>query len=487
MGVRDDHLQVAMRLARSILAVALLTGGVLAWASAVAQAGTFPVEACTSSVSYANHSWLFSTNNPTYIESHTVCGEPPVANNPPKLVNVSLGDSLGAGGVPVGAKGAWTFTALPGTTISDVHGVDQLMKVGGNNGWNVYLSSQDTEGHDHVAQTCATSAFENECGVGGPFDVPGLKATTMSIGAECDAEEYEPGRYFTTCARGNEFGHATRAEIDEATVMINDPTPPSNVTGSDIPAGAQHGTITIQGSATDTIAGLVSLSVIDKNNKTIGGPITVPGGCDYSQMTPCPTDASSVSVPVNTEELPDGTNEIRVVAINAAQDQETSPAYTITVENHPTSGGGGGGGDGGGGGTGGSGGGSTGGTGGSGSTNQGGGATSSHEEPPATKPEGSSLLPSLPLRLTNTRVKHHELLLYGSGPLSNAVVWVTLRAHGHEHHPWTVQRKVRLTRRRFRCSLRIPSGWQAAHATLELLYKGGAVYRRTRLQRNIRI
>jgi hypothetical protein len=481
MGVRADHVQVAMQ-ARAILATVLLAAaGIVAFAPSTAIAGTFPEEACTSSVGYTNHSWVFSTNNPTFIESHTVCGEPPVANNPPKLFNVSLGDSLGAGGVPVGAKGAWTFTAPTGTTISDVHGVDQLMKVGGNKGWNVYFSSEDTEGHNQLEQTCATSSFENECGVGGPFDVPGLKAKTLTIGAECDAEEYEPGRYFTTCARGNEFGHAVRAEIDEVTVMLNDPTPPSNVTSTNIPTGAQHGTITINGSATDTIAGLSSLSVIDKNNKIIAGPITVPGGCDYSQMTPCPTTATNISLLINTEELPDGTNEIRVLATNAAQDQETSPTYTITVENHPTTG------DGGDSGTGDDGG-DTDGTGdttdGSKNTSQGG--TANHEEPPQNKTgdQGTTSLPYLPVKLTKTRIHHHELLLYGTGPrTSSAVVWITLTAHRHNARKWTAQSRIRLTRERFRCSIRLPSRWQHVHATLEILYKGGTTYRLTRIRK----
>ncbi len=466
-----------MRTLRAILATGLLTAGLLAWVPSVAFAGTFPVEACTSSVNYENHSWAFSTNDPTFIESHTVCGEPSAVENPPKLINLSLGDTLGPGGVPVGAKGTWTFTAPTGTTISDVHGEDYLMKVGGNNGWNVYLSSEDAEGHSQLAQTCATSYLENECRTGGLFDVPGLKAMTATAGVECDAEEYEPGHYFTTCARGNEFGHAVRTEFDDVTVMLNDPTPPSNVLGSNVPTGPQHGTITINGSATDTIAGLVSLSVIDKNNKIVGGPVVVPGGCDYSQMTPCPTSATSVPLPINTEELPDGTDEVRVVATNAAHDQETSPTYTITVENHPAKGG-----SGGGGGTGGT-------TGGPGSTGQG-GAPTTHEEPPQSKTGGqvTTILPLLPLKLSKIRVQHGRLLLYGTSPVvNNAVVWITLTAHRHGHRPWTVQSKVRLTRPRFRCSIRLPSGWRRVRATLETLYKGGTAYRLTRLDRIVLI
>ncbi len=469
------------RTIRAILVTALFAGGLLAWASSAAVAGTFPVEACTSSVGYENHIWAFSTNNPTYIESHTTCGETPVSGNPPKLVNLSLGDTLGAGGVPVGTKGEWTFTASTGETISEVAGSDSLMKVGGNMGWNVYLESEDAEGHTHLEQTCATSAEENECAVGGPFQVPGLKAKTVTIGAECDAEEYEPGHHFTTCARGNEFGHAVRTEFDDVTVMLDDPTPPSNVSGSNIPNGAQHGTITINGAATDTIAGLLSLSVIDKNNKIIGGPVTVPGGCDYSQMTPCPTNAASLQLPVDTEELPDGTNEIRVLATNAAHDQETSSPYTITVENHPTGGGGGGGGT-----TGGTGGGTTGGTG--GTNGQGSGIATNHEEPPSNKTGGQGMtgLPLLPLKLTKTRVQHGELRLFGTSPiLARAVVRITLAGQQHRHHPRAVQSTVKLNRPHFRCSIRLPSAWRHVRANIEILYRGGTTYRLTAIHRTV--
>jgi hypothetical protein len=465
---------------RAILAIALLAGGLLAWASSAAVAGTFPVEACTSSVNYENHSLVFSTNNPTYIESHTVCGEPSAVENPPTLVNLSLGDTLGPGGVPVGAKGTWTFTAPAGTTISDVHGDDYLMKVGGNEGWNVYLSTEDTEGHSQIAQTCATSYLENECRTGGLFDIPGLKAATVTAGVECDAEEYEPGHYFTTCARGNEFGHAVRTEFDDVTVMLDDPTPPSNISGSSIPSGPQHGTITINGTATDTIAGLVSLSVIDKNNKIIGGPVTVPGGCDYSQMTPCPTTATSLQLPVNTQELPDGTNEIRVLATNAAHDQEASSPYTITVENHPT-----GGGTGGGGGTTSGTGGTTGGTG--GTSGQGSGTGTNREEPPQDKTggQGTTGLPPLPLKLTTTRVRHGELRLSGTSPvLTRAVVRITLTTNKHGLRPRKVQSTVRLTRH-FRCAIRLPSVWRHVRATIEVLYRGSTTYRLTIIHRII--
>ncbi len=123
-------------------------------------------------------------------------------------------------------------------------------------GWNVFLESEDSEGHMQIAQTCATSAEENECAVSGPFDVTGLDAKTVAIGAECDAEEYAPGHTYTTCGRGNEFGHAVRAGLNFATITPADPTGPSSVTASGIPTEAQHGSITISGSATDTVAGL---------------------------------------------------------------------------------------------------------------------------------------------------------------------------------------------------------------------------------------
>jgi hypothetical protein len=434
--------------------------------------GRFNIEACTAAVGYENNSWVFSTNNPTYIESHTVCGEPPISGNPPTLANLSLGDTLGPLGVPVGAAGAFKVAAPAGTTISEVSGTDLLMKVGGNLGWNVYLESEDFAEHVQVAQTCATSAEENECASGGPFQMSGLNAKSVTIGAECDAEEYEPGHSYTTCARGNEFGHAVRAEFDSVTVTITDTIPPTAVTGSKIPTGPQHGTITISGSAMDTIAGLLSLSVIDSTSKTIGGPVTVPGGCDHSLLEPCPTSANELSLPLNTEMLADGTDQIRIVATNAAHEETISPAYTLTIENHPPPPPGGGGSGG----------------------NQGGGSTGTQttttntETKPPSGPGGTGKnpLPPLPAKLTMRHRHHDKLLLAGTAPVNTpGVLRFTIRGRLGNHRRWAKKTRITLSRASFHYTFRLPKGLRQGSATIEVLYPASNSYAATRLYRKL--
>ena len=106
--IRPPRLKAARSLVVSLGALlALAASGA---APPVAQGyvvGQYSVEACTAAVNYENHSWTFVTNDPTYIESHNTCGEAPLSGDPPSLAYLSLGDTLGAHGVPVGAAGSW--------------------------------------------------------------------------------------------------------------------------------------------------------------------------------------------------------------------------------------------------------------------------------------------------------------------------------------------------------------------------------------------
>lgn len=434
--------------------------------------GEFTVEACTPSVSDANHSWTFSTNDPSNIESHSACGEPPLAGNPPTLANLSLGETLGALGVPVGTAGRLRFKAPVGTTIREVSGDDVLMKVGGNMGWNVYLESEDTEGHTHVEQTCATSATENECAVAGPFSVPGLHANAITIGAECNAEEYEPGHTYTTCARGNEFGHAIRAGFNTVAVTLADPFPPTNVTASGIPLGPQHGTITIAGSATDPVAGLVSLSVSDNTGTVVGGPVSVAATCNYSLPTPCPTAVSDVKLPLNTEALPDGEDQVRVLATNAAHEEAASSVYTLTVANHqPTV---------------------SGGAGGLShnetASNPPGTANATTPPPPLSDDtgQGSREHRRLQIRLAKPHLRHDILVLGGTTPTDAiGTMRCTLRGQFGDGRRWFRTTQISLTRGRFSCKIRLGRSLVRGHLSFEIAYSGSASYQPVLLRRKL--
>jgi hypothetical protein len=433
--------------------------------------GEFPVEVCTAAVNYENHSWTFHTNNPTYIEAHTTCGESPTSGNPPTLANLSLGDTLGPGGVPVGTSGQWQFTAPPGTTIAEISGNDTLTKVGGNRAWNVYLATEDQEAHKQIAQTCTTTAEENECAAGGPFTIPGLNAQAITIGAECNAEEYAPGKTYTTCARGNEFGHAARAGLNSITVTLNDPNPPTNITASNIPTTPQHGPVTITGSATDTDAGLLSLSVINSSGETIAGPVS-PGACNYSLLTPCPTTATELPLTINTETLPEGPNQIRIRATNAAHDETLSTTYTLPVTNHnPTN------------------------------TNE----VEPHKEntrgpttvstttvtsaPPPTSSTTTTTGPHRPhlqIRLSELKIRHHVLSLSGSVASNiKSTLQLSIRARLRDGRHWATKITVPLHHSKFYFTVYLTHSLLYNRTTLELYFPGNSYYQATRLQRTL--
>jgi hypothetical protein len=456
----------------SLAAVAAVLTGALVLpapgALAAAPAGQFSVEACTPAVGYENQSWQFTTNNPSYIEAHSTCGEPPLSGDPPTLANLALGDTLGSFGVPVGASGNWTFEAPEGTSIAEVSGSDTLMKVGGNHGWNVDLQSEGSEGHTTLAQTCATSPAENECAVGGPFQITGLDARTVTIGAECDAEEYAPGKTYTTCARGNEFGHAARAGLNYVTVTLNDTTPPADVTGSNIPTESQHGNVTIDGSATDTIAGLLTLTAINSEGHPIGASVSV-GECNYALLIPCPTDASNLPLPIDTEKLPEGKDQIRVLATNAAHDQATSPTYNLAVANTPYSGqppaptnGNG--------------------TGSQTTTSTTTVTTSQHlgtATTPTTSPDHTSTTTSnapsrhLEIKLVTARLRHGRLILQGTlAPDISGLLKVTISGDLRNGRGWRATTQTRLTNGRFSTALRVPTRPLKRHVAIEAVFLG---------------
>jgi hypothetical protein len=336
-------------------------------------------------------------------------------------------------------------------------------------GWNVYLESEDTEGHTQVAQTCATSTEENECAVAGPFSVTGLDAKSVTIGAECDPEEYEPGHTYTTCARGNQFGHAVRAGFNYVTVTLTDRSGPSSVTASDVPTEPQHGSITLSGSAADTIVGLLSLSVIDGSGNVIGGPVNVPGSCNYSLFTPCPTSAIDIPLPLDTEMLPNGAGQIRILATNAAHEQSTSPLYTLNIANHPpvssgpeepkhpnT-----------------------------GTNNQ--PTATSTETPPASGSGGKAPLPYLQIKLAKPSVRHGRLMLTGTAsPDANGVLQLTIRGSLRDHCDWTAKAHTTLSNSRFRFSIPLAKN-RGGRASLEMFYPGSATYAATHPRWTVRL
>jgi hypothetical protein len=470
---------MSIRLAAVTLATAAAVGLTAGLSPEIAQGfivGRYQVEACTEAVSFANDTWTVSTNN-SDLETHTSCGEQPAPYQSTVIADLEIADIVGlTKELPVGAEGAWQVIAPAGETIAEVTGYSSLFRTGGD-AWQVYRESEATNGKITIEQTCK-GVHTDSCGIGGPFQAAGLHARRFAFGARCEAEEYEPGKFFTTCPDGGTI-HDVRAGINYATVTLEDLNPPTNVTASSIPAGPQHSTISISGSAEDHLAGLLSLSIIDSERHSVAGPISVPGDCDYSKFVPCPVTASDIAIPLDTEKLPEGEDHLRLVAVNAAHDEGFSEPFTVDVDNRVEEPNGGGGGkssseekpqpkeSGTGGGQ-------------TGGSSSGSGGQTGQEQKSGSKP-----LPALLLRVGRLRVHRHYLRLSGTTQAS-ALGWLRLifHFHGPGRHETSLARRVAIHDGHFTARLLLPARCPD-ETELRIEYSGDRAIRSTNSHRRL--
>jgi hypothetical protein len=394
-----------------------------------------------------------------------------------------VGDVMGAGDPPVGVEAGWRFTAPTGTMISEVKGSDDLFK-DANNDWQVYLKNATDEVLG--GQTCIVElASSLYCEVSGIFQESGIHTSSVEIGVLCTENSSH------NCPDGATI-HDVRAELDYATVTIKDELAPTDITGSQIPSGSLHGTVSILGSASDAAAGLLSLSVVNGAGEVIGGPVSAPVPCDYSFTTPCETEVKDLSIPVDTTKLPNGRDQIRVEATNAAHDDGFSDPYEIVVENDGSTTEGGGSSQGGGGGT------PGGGAGGSGgSTSGGGGVTGTVQVgspsggSASTPSDGGSLgtfaLQSSIFDLRVVRSSRQSIEL--SGRISKAAtgkISVLAGAHLKGSRIWTRNLPAWISGGEFKARLRLPAGIGRHVITVRLTYPGDVRYRKTTKSLEIR-
>lgn len=425
----------------------------------VSLAGYYEVSTCTESVSYVNNSWHLFDSNSSYLEANTACHQTPTHELSPGLSNLAVGDVLGAGDPPVGAEAGWRFTAPVGTAISEVIGSDDLFK-DTNNDWHVYLENANNEVLG--GQTCIVELRSSfYCEVSGPFQESGISTPSVAIGVVCTQNN-------TNNCPGGATIHEVRAELDYATVTIRDEVLPTGIVGSRIPPGPQHGTVSILGSAEDATSGLLSLSVVNgANNEVIGGPVTS-GSCDYSFTTPCPTKAENLSIPIDTTKLPNGLDQIRVEATNAAHDEGFSSPYTLDVENDVKQGGGGGGGSSSGGGS------KTGGSGGSGT--QTGSSGSSSGSGSSTSTGGSTTVP-IPVAIHLDKVRRTVTSLLISGHLKPAITGTVTLTLWHTGSMDLIRDlHLAVAGGRFRVRIPLARRLRRRHLTVDVSYPGGPGY-----------
>lgn len=438
----------------------LVLSGVLAvvfLCPSVSSAGHYEVSACTEAVDFVNNSWEAYSNDQTHIAVHSACDEPPAVALSGEMANLAIGDLLGASSeASVGSEAGWRFNALPGTKISEVTGYDGLLSLDMES-WIPTL--READGNILPGEICVKRPGESYCSVGGPFGFPGLNTSSLSIGVSC------PINIYNNCPNGSTL-HDVRAELDYATVTIEDELAPTGVTDSQVPVGPQHGTITIPGSAVDETAGLLSLSVVNGAGEVVGGPVAVPGTCNYSFTTPCPTKVEGLAIPLDTTKLPNGEDQLRVEATNAAHDEGFSSRYAIDVENSSPKQHGGGGGSPSEGGS------KTGGSGGSNFPTGGTGGTSGS----GTSTGGSTAVP-IPVSIHLDKVRRAVSSLLISGHLQPALTGTVTLMLWHTGSRELIRNlHLHVTKGRF--GARIPLGrrQRRRHLTVDVSYPGGAVY-----------
>lgn len=242
------------------------------------------------------------------------------------------------------------------------------------------------------------------------------------------------------------------------------------------PTEPQHGTITINGSATDTTAGLLTFVVINDEGRQIGEPVSV-GRCNHAHLTPCPTRASDLSIPLDIEDLPEGEDQIRVLATNAAHDEATSPPYSLTVANAPSK-------DPNASGT------------GSQTTTSATTATTSQQPaiattttpPPANATANPRNAPRQhpPIKLVAARLRHGSLVLQGTVPTNaTGLLKVTINGYRRDGRRWKAKALTHLAKGRFSASFRVAGRSLRRHATVEILYLGSALFLPTGLRATV--
>lgn len=218
------------------------------------------------------------------------------------------------------------FVAPTGTLISAITYQRWLQK-GTDDDFQPTLQLADGA----VLETCSIpmDAFTCEVGVAGTGANPeitfgGLATTSLSLGVGC-----RPTPPATQCQAGGGTVYHFIAVLYDASVTLNDPSPPTigTISGSLLSAGWLRGIRALAIDASDA-SGISGWSA--QADGALAASST--SSCDYTFVKPCP-DLSAAPLSVNTTTIPDGTHAVTVTALDAANNSTTSPPTTVRVDN----------------------------------------------------------------------------------------------------------------------------------------------------------
>ena len=284
--------------ARLLLIVIAVAGAPAAALPAVAAASTYDVYVCPGQGG-ANNALAFSENT-NHVSSSAWCNGEGSGRGVQAWSNSSVSG---------GQAGGWWFFAPAGTTITGVSSSGMFSAFGG---WiSNWATSMDGSGDPYGGSIdCSGSPCDNESLSDAYASVP--NATLLGFGIWCHAAACpaNDGDSF--------FGPAASANVYDATVVVNDPNPPSFPAsgGSLYPnpptwVSAANGNWALSTIASDP-GGVCSVQISIGGQQAIGG-----NNADYTRPAPCGGNASA-TLNLNPCALPDGQYTISESATNPA-------------------------------------------------------------------------------------------------------------------------------------------------------------------------
>lgn len=304
--------------ARALVLVGAWSLLVIGQAEAV---GTYTVTSCGSGQS--STAWMQYNGYPAGIKVGRGCGAG--GTNGGMYAEDFLGNQGGGlGGNGPGAIGRFTLTAPAGTTIAGLSYSRFMYKGGDDGSWRVQARADG----DLLEECYYDPIYFSSCTVGVSGGVSkafsGLAASSLSFGIWCTPYGGGGG-----CGGGYSI-HTAQMVVYSTSVTISDPTPPDQVALSAVPAGWQHGTVSVTGAGRDALG-------IKKREVLIGGHVkgAVDGVCDQTSLTPCTSPGQLVSGPigVDTTGLVEGIYPIAVRVTDAAGNQTVSSSHDIWIDN----------------------------------------------------------------------------------------------------------------------------------------------------------
>lgn len=297
--------------------------------AARADAATYDVIACGQGTENKNGSWRYETNSMSTFEQGSSCPTSATISGIWGKPNSGAFQGLYARpallSVPVTGEWAqWSFHAPIGLSISRLS-IRRWLGMEGGSGWRLY--GRTAEGVLD-GETCVVFPGNYECNIGGPLAssiVRGVRTRTVSYGFICQGAG--------GCTGGGTI-HDARAAVYWARVTIADDTRPnvnaSASFGGEAANGYGRGQLTTLVSASDA-------SGISQLRAYLDGELrgSVSRSCDYTRTKPCTDVTSPEPVSVDTTQLPDGSYQLELAAVDAAGNEGRSERRTIRVDNHP--------------------------------------------------------------------------------------------------------------------------------------------------------